>query len=67
MPNRWRIFMCIMFFPLADSTCIPYQWDMQFVDRSQPLQKASSLYYIIKTTEPTTLVFFMFILVTVQT
>jgi hypothetical protein len=58
MPNRcWRIFMCIMFFPSADSTYIPYQWDMKFVDRSQPLQKALSLHFIIKTTEPTTLAF----------
>jgi hypothetical protein len=54
-------------FPSADSTYIPYQWDMKFVDRSQPLQKALSLHFFIKTTEPTTLAFFMFISVTVQT
>lgn len=58
MPNRyWRIFMCIMFFSSADSTNIPYQWEMKFIDRSQPLQKALSLHFIIKSTEPTTLAF----------
>lgn len=68
MPNRrWRIFTCIMFFPSADSDYIPYQWDMKFVDRSQPLQKALSLHFIIKTTKPTHSGFFMFISVTVQT
>jgi hypothetical protein len=54
-----------MFFPSADSTYIPYQWDMKFVDRSQPLQKALSLYFITKTTEPTTPAFFMFISIAV--